>query len=144
MGWILIAEDKASEGEPLLLEAQRKLLTMLGPQHPETVQATSRLIDYYHAHHRDADAAQVHAADKHQLKITEGSRRPRLAVNCLHLRESPMPNRESSASSALIAALFAAVAIVNVAHAGAREESRLLTATEVLQANQGDARCASA
>ncbi len=44
-----------------------------------------------------------------------------------------MPNRESSASSALIAALFAAVAIVNVAHAGAREESRLLTATEVLQ-----------
>ncbi len=65
LGWILIAQDKASEGEHLLLEAQKKLLAMLGPQHPETVQATSRLIDYYHAHHRDADAAQLHAADKH-------------------------------------------------------------------------------
>jgi serine/threonine protein kinase/tetratricopeptide (TPR) repeat protein len=65
LGWILIAEDKAAEGEPLLLEAQKKLLTMLGPQHPETAQATSRLSDYYHAHHRDADAAQLHAAEKH-------------------------------------------------------------------------------
>jgi len=44
-----------------------------------------------------------------------------------------MPNRKTSASSALLAALFAAVAIVNVAHAGAREESLLLNATEVLQ-----------
>jgi hypothetical protein len=65
LGWILITQDKAAEGEHLLLEAQKKLLTMLGPLHPETVQATSRLIDYYHAHHRDADAAQLHAADKH-------------------------------------------------------------------------------
>jgi hypothetical protein len=65
LGWILIAEDKAAEGEPLLLRAQRKLLTMLGAQHPEAAQATSRLSDYYHAHHRDADAAQLHAADKH-------------------------------------------------------------------------------
>jgi lipid-binding SYLF domain-containing protein len=44
-----------------------------------------------------------------------------------------MANRKSSASTALLAALFAAGAIVNVAHAGAREEGRLLTATEVLQ-----------
>jgi len=44
-----------------------------------------------------------------------------------------MPNRIISASSALIAALFAACAIVSTAHAGAREEGRLLTATEVLQ-----------
>jgi serine/threonine-protein kinase len=65
LGWILIAEDKAAQGEPLLLEAQRKLSTMLGPEHPETVQATSRLTDYFHAHHRDAEAAQLHAADKH-------------------------------------------------------------------------------
>ena len=44
-----------------------------------------------------------------------------------------MPNRNTLASTALIAALFAAGAIVNVAQGGAREESRLLTATEVLQ-----------
>ena len=44
-----------------------------------------------------------------------------------------MPNRNTSASRALIAALFAAGAIVNVAQGGAREESRLLMATEVLQ-----------
>jgi lipid-binding SYLF domain-containing protein len=44
-----------------------------------------------------------------------------------------MANRKSSVSSPLLAALFAAGMIVNVAHAGAREEGRLLTATEVLQ-----------
>jgi eukaryotic-like serine/threonine-protein kinase len=65
LGWILIAEDKAAEGEPLLHKAQIKLLKMLGAQHPEVVQATSRLSDYYHAHHRDADAAQLLATDKH-------------------------------------------------------------------------------
>jgi eukaryotic-like serine/threonine-protein kinase len=65
LGWILIAEDKASEGEPMLLAAQRKLLTTLGPQHPEVVQATTRLSDYYHAHHRDADAARLLATTKH-------------------------------------------------------------------------------
>jgi len=43
-----------------------------------------------------------------------------------------MPNRKTSASSALIAALLAGV-VVNIAYAGAREEGRLLTATEVLQ-----------
>ncbi|MGO9933429.1 MAG: protein kinase domain-containing protein [Steroidobacteraceae bacterium] len=66
LGWILIAENKAAEGEPMLLEAQRKLLTTLGPQHPEVVLATARLTEYYHAHHRDADAAQLLAAGKRQ------------------------------------------------------------------------------
>ncbi|HEX3602649.1 MAG TPA: lipid-binding SYLF domain-containing protein [Steroidobacteraceae bacterium] len=42
-----------------------------------------------------------------------------------------MPNRKHPAA-ALLAATFAAF-IVNVAHAGAREEGRLLTATEVLE-----------
>jgi lipid-binding SYLF domain-containing protein len=42
-----------------------------------------------------------------------------------------MPNRKHP-GAALLAAIFAA-AIVNVAHAGAREEGRLLTATEVLE-----------
>ncbi|HWX81097.1 MAG TPA: serine/threonine-protein kinase [Steroidobacteraceae bacterium] len=65
LGWILISEDRAAEGEPLLHAAQIKLLKMLGVQHPEVVQATSRLSDYYHAHHRDADAAQLLATDKH-------------------------------------------------------------------------------
>jgi lipid-binding SYLF domain-containing protein len=44
-----------------------------------------------------------------------------------------MANRKSSASRPLLAALFAAGMIVNIAHAGAREEGRLLTATEVLE-----------
>ncbi|MGO9933430.1 MAG: lipid-binding SYLF domain-containing protein [Steroidobacteraceae bacterium] len=44
-----------------------------------------------------------------------------------------MSHRSTSASSLLLAALFAAGAFVNAAHAGAREESRLLIATEVLQ-----------
>src|ERR1700760_1880583 len=43
-----------------------------------------------------------------------------------------MSNRRSSASM-LLAVLLAAVAAMNVAHAGAREEGRLLTATEVLE-----------
>src|SRR5471032_1479770 len=42
-----------------------------------------------------------------------------------------MPNRKHPAA-ALFAAIFTAI-IVNVAHAGAREEGRLLTATEVLE-----------
>jgi hypothetical protein len=64
LGWILIAENKAAEGEPLLQGAQRKLLATLGPQHPEVVLATARLADYYHAHHREADAAQLLATAK--------------------------------------------------------------------------------
>jgi serine/threonine protein kinase len=65
LGWILIQENRAAEGEPMLRVAQKKLLTTLGSQHPEVVQATARLTDYYHAHHRDADAAQLLATDKH-------------------------------------------------------------------------------
>jgi lipid-binding SYLF domain-containing protein len=40
-------------------------------------------------------------------------------------------------ASTLLSALFAISAVVNAAHAGAREEGRLLTATEVLQEVQG-------
>jgi lipid-binding SYLF domain-containing protein len=42
-----------------------------------------------------------------------------------------MPNRKHT-GAALLTALFA-VALLNIAHAGAREEGRLLTATEVLE-----------
>src|ERR1700749_5266683 len=42
-----------------------------------------------------------------------------------------MPNRKHS-GVALLAALFS-VSLLNVVHAGAREEGRLLTATEVLE-----------
>ncbi len=44
-----------------------------------------------------------------------------------------MPNRKPPAITLLLAALCAAASTVNVAQAGAREEGRLLTATEVLQ-----------
>jgi lipid-binding SYLF domain-containing protein len=44
-----------------------------------------------------------------------------------------MPIRKNIASMLWFSAILAAAAIVNVAHAGAREEGRLLTATEVLE-----------
>ncbi len=62
LGWALIQRDKAVEGEPMLLAARSKLLTSVGPEHPATQQATARLVEYYRAHHRDADAARVLAA----------------------------------------------------------------------------------
>jgi eukaryotic-like serine/threonine-protein kinase len=62
LAWALIARDKAAEGEPMLLAARSKLLTTVGPQHPATQQATARLVEYYRAHHRDAEAARVLAA----------------------------------------------------------------------------------
>jgi tetratricopeptide (TPR) repeat protein len=62
LGWALIQRDKAVEGEPMLLSARSKLLMSVGPQHPATQQATARLVEYYRAHHRDADAARVLAA----------------------------------------------------------------------------------
>jgi eukaryotic-like serine/threonine-protein kinase len=62
LAWALIARDKATEGEPMLLAARFKLLTTVGPQHPATQQATARLVEYYRAHHRDAEAARVLAA----------------------------------------------------------------------------------
>jgi serine/threonine protein kinase len=66
LGWLLIARDKAAEGEPMLLAARSKLLAQVGAQHPATQQATARLVDYYRAHHRDADAARVLAAPNKQ------------------------------------------------------------------------------
>jgi serine/threonine protein kinase/tetratricopeptide (TPR) repeat protein len=62
LAWALMARDKAAEGEPMLLAARSKLLATVGPQHPATQQATARLVEYYRAHHRDADAARVLAA----------------------------------------------------------------------------------
>jgi eukaryotic-like serine/threonine-protein kinase len=62
LGWVLIQRDKASEGEPMLVAARSKLLATVGPQHRATEQATARLVEYYRAHHRDADAARVLAA----------------------------------------------------------------------------------
>src|SRR6204780_2240644 len=44
-----------------------------------------------------------------------------------------MSNRKETASTLLFSAILAGAAIVNVAHAGAREEGRLLRATEVLE-----------
>jgi eukaryotic-like serine/threonine-protein kinase len=66
LGWTLIEEDKPAEGEPILVAAQTKLLSTLGPRHPEVVLATSRLAQYYREHHRDADGARIQsAADMH-------------------------------------------------------------------------------
>jgi ATP/maltotriose-dependent transcriptional regulator MalT len=59
LGWLLIAKNAAAEGEPMLVAARAKLLSSMGPLHPEVVLATSRLAQYYQAHHRDADAARV-------------------------------------------------------------------------------------
>jgi len=59
LGWVLIQRDNAAEGEPMLVAARSKLLAAVGPQHPATQQATTRLVEYYRAHHRDADAARV-------------------------------------------------------------------------------------
>ncbi len=59
LGWLLIARDRAAEGEPMLLAARSKLLTTMGLRHPATQQATARLVEYYRVHHRDAEAARV-------------------------------------------------------------------------------------
>jgi len=59
LAWALIALDKPADGEPMLLAARSKLLATVGAQHPATQQATAWLVEYYRAHHRDADAAQV-------------------------------------------------------------------------------------
>src|ERR1700722_14951006 len=44
-----------------------------------------------------------------------------------------MSNRKETASTLLFSAILAGAALVNVAYAGAREEGRLLTATEVVE-----------
>ena len=59
LGWLLIEENNAAEGEPMLVAAQKTLLNTLGPSHAETALATSRLAAYYRAHHREADANRV-------------------------------------------------------------------------------------
>ena len=48
-----------------------------------------------------------------------------------------MSVRKQIASALVFSAILVAAAIVNIAHAGAREEGRLLTATEVLEEVQG-------
>jgi eukaryotic-like serine/threonine-protein kinase len=62
LGWVLIQRDRAADGEPMLRAARAKLLATVGAQHPATQQASERLTEYFHAHHRDAEAAQVLAA----------------------------------------------------------------------------------
>jgi eukaryotic-like serine/threonine-protein kinase len=62
LGWTLIQRDKATEGEPMLIAARTKLLASVGSQNPATRQATAWLVEYYRAHHRDAEAARVLAA----------------------------------------------------------------------------------
>jgi serine/threonine protein kinase len=59
LGWLLIAENKPEEGEPKLVAAQKQLLATLGRQHPEVVLATTRLAEYYRAHHRDDEAVKI-------------------------------------------------------------------------------------
>ena len=59
LGWTLIQRDEAAEGEHMLLAARGKLVATVGSRHPATQQATAWLVDYYRAHHRDADAARV-------------------------------------------------------------------------------------
>jgi hypothetical protein len=59
LGWTLIKRDKSQEGEPMLVAARTRLLATVGAGHPATREATERLIEYYRARHRDADAAQV-------------------------------------------------------------------------------------
>jgi eukaryotic-like serine/threonine-protein kinase len=59
LGWLLIAENNSAEGEPMLVAARSKLLKTVGPLHPEVELATKRLVEYYRAHHRDAEAAQL-------------------------------------------------------------------------------------
>jgi hypothetical protein len=62
LGWTLIQREKDSEGESMLLAARSKLLATVGAKNPATQQSTARLVEYYHAHHRDAEVARVLAA----------------------------------------------------------------------------------
>jgi serine/threonine protein kinase/tetratricopeptide (TPR) repeat protein len=62
LGWTLIQRDKATEGEPMLIAARARLLASVGSQNPAAQQATAWLVEYYRAHHRDAEAARVLAA----------------------------------------------------------------------------------
>jgi hypothetical protein len=46
----------------MLTAARAKLLASVGSRNPATQQATAWLVEYYRAHHRDAEAARVLAA----------------------------------------------------------------------------------
>ena len=63
LGWLLIEEGQAAAGETMLVTARTQLLASLGPQHPEVQLATSRLAEYYRAHHREADAVKILSSD---------------------------------------------------------------------------------
>jgi eukaryotic-like serine/threonine-protein kinase len=63
LGWVLIQEGKGAEGEPLLVNAHALLLRSLGTKHPETQLVTTRLVQYFHEHHRDADANRILTAN---------------------------------------------------------------------------------
>jgi hypothetical protein len=55
----LIKRDKYAEGEPMLAAARSRLLAAVGTHHDSTEEATERLVEYYRASHRDADAQKV-------------------------------------------------------------------------------------
>jgi len=59
LAWILMQAGKDAEGEPLLVAAQSRLQATVGPQHPDTQQATARLVQYFREHHREEDATHL-------------------------------------------------------------------------------------
>jgi serine/threonine protein kinase/tetratricopeptide (TPR) repeat protein len=59
LAWVLIKRDKYAEGEPMLTTARARLLASVGAHHPATEEATARLVEYYRAHRRDAEAQSV-------------------------------------------------------------------------------------
>jgi len=59
LGWVLIKRDKSAEGEPMLVAARARLLATVGAQHAATQEATNRLVEYYRATHRDAEAQKL-------------------------------------------------------------------------------------
>jgi len=63
LGWLLILEDQPAAGELMLAAAHAQLATSLGAQHPEVKLASSRLAEYYRAHHREADAVKILSSD---------------------------------------------------------------------------------
>jgi serine/threonine protein kinase/tetratricopeptide (TPR) repeat protein len=66
LGWVLIKRGKYAEGEPMLAAARSRLVASAGAPHAATQEATSRLVEYYRATHRDAEAQKVlDAASKH-------------------------------------------------------------------------------
>jgi len=59
LAWVLIKREKYAEGEPMLVTARARLLASVGAHHPATEEATDRLVEYYRARHRDAEAQSV-------------------------------------------------------------------------------------